>query len=426
MRDKQTQIAKSIESIVGAGHIAENSALKIDGLSPSFLARPASAEEVVACLKACSQLDAAVVPAGRMTWLECGNPLRRGEVILSLDRMSRVVDYSAPDLTATVEAGVTLAGFNAMTSRERQWLPLDPPGFKIASLGAVAACNSSGALRLGFGTPRDYVLGLKLAHADGTESKSGGRVVKNVAGYDLNKLYVGSYGSLAIITELTFKLRPLPERSTTVMITARYRGPLFQLARQVLASELQPASVVLTHRLSSPQIESWPEDALLIRSVESHAAVEHQVSSINRLASDNYETTLLSDAEAQAVWAEVADFDERAVRVRFSVPLSAVPAEFEKAFLAHLECAASADIGTGIIRVAFDADERSVATQINHLRSNATSSGGTLVIEKAPIEVRRVADAWGDVGSISPLMRSIKERFDSQSLLNPGKFVLGL
>lgn len=146
--------------------------------------------------------------------------------------MCRVIDYSPADLTATVEAGLLLTDFNEVTKKERQWLPLDPPGFKSASLGAVAACNSSGALRLGFGTPRDYVIGLKLAHIDGTESKSGGRVVKNVAGYDLNKLYVGSYGTLAVMTELTFKLRPLAERSSTLMITSRYRGPLFLLARR--------------------------------------------------------------------------------------------------------------------------------------------------------------------------------------------------
>jgi glycolate oxidase FAD binding subunit len=158
-------------------------------------------------MRVCSEANAGVVP-GRMTWLDWGNPLRRVDVVLSLDRMQRIIDYSPPDLTATVEAGVTLADFNEVTVRERQWLPLDPPGLRQASLGAIASHNSSGALRLGYGTPRDYVIGLKLVHADGTESKSGGKVVKNVAGYDMNKLYVGSYGTLAIITELTFKLRP--------------------------------------------------------------------------------------------------------------------------------------------------------------------------------------------------------------------------
>lgn len=425
MRDKHAEIVKALQSIVGPEHITANTSLKVDGLTPKLLARPASAEEVVACLKVCSEHAAAVIPAGRMNWLDCGNPLRRAEVILGLDRMCRIIDYSAADLTATVEAGLSLTELNEVTMKQRQWLPLDPPGFTSASVGAVAACNSSGALRLGYGTPRDFVIGLKLAHADGGESKSGGRVVKNVAGYDLNKLYVGSYGTLAVITELTFKLRPLAQRSATLMITSRYRGPLFLFARKLLASELQPASVILTRRLSRADIQ-LPDDALLVRFIDSEAAVEHQLSSVRESISDDLEIRQLTEAEASAVWPEVADFGQHSIRVRFSLPLSAVPAEFEKAFLAHLECVACADIGVGIIRVGFDTDERAVVAQIKKLRSSAVAAGGSLVIEKAPAEVRLKADAWGEVGPAAPLMRSLKDKFDPRSLLNPGKFVAGI
>jgi glycolate dehydrogenase FAD-binding subunit len=425
MTDEQS-LARSIASIVGADHSSANPELKIDGLSPALLVRPASAEEAAACMKVCSESNAAVVPAGQMSWLECGNPLERADVVLSLERMRRIIDYSPPDLTATVEAGLTLSEFNAATGRERQWLPLDPPGFKQASLGAIAACNSSGALRLGFGTPRDYVIGLKLVHADGTESKSGGKVVKNVAGYDMNKLYTGSYGTLAIITELTFKLRPVPDFNSTILITSQSRDLLFQLAKQVRASELQPASVVLTRRLSGSFASTWPHDALLIRFIDSEAAVKHQVNWVKEAIDQNYNATVLNENQAAAVWAEVADFDQRANRVRLSVPLSETPAEFEKALLAHVDCVAVADIGAGMIRLAFNSPEGSAVDQINRLRASVAVVNGTLVIEKAPVKVRRSADAWGDVGSAAALTRSIKTRFDPQSLLNPGKFVLGL
>jgi glycolate oxidase FAD binding subunit len=361
-----------------------------------------------------------------MTWLEYGNPLNRVDLVLSLERMRRIIDYSPPDLTATVEAGLMLSEFNTVTGRERQWLPLDPPGFKCASLGAITACNSSGALRLGFGAPRDYVIGLKLVHADGTESKAGGKVVKNVAGYDMNKLYAGSYGTLAIITEITFKLRPQPERSATIMIASKYRGPLFQLAKRVLASELQPASVVLTHQLLESKAPAWPGDVLLIRFIDSELGVEHQVDWVTKAITEDYDATVLSESEADAVWAEVADFNQRGIRVRLSAPLSAVPAEFEKAFLAHLDCVAVADIGAGIIRLGFDADGESAVDQIKRLRASAADAGGALVIERAPSDIREGADAWGDVGSTASLMRSIKAKFDPQSLLNPGKFVLKL
>lgn len=419
-------LAASITSIVGADHITREPELTIDGVKPGLVARPASTEEVAACMRVCLEAGAAVVPAGRMTWLDWGNPPSRADMVLSLDRMRRVIDYSPPDLTATVEAGLMLSEFNTVTVSERQWLPLDPPGFRSGTLGAIAACNSSGALRLGFGTPRDYVIGLRLVHADGTESKSGGKVVKNVAGYDMNKLYVGSYGTLAIITELTFKLRPLADRSLTMVITSASRAPLFQLAKRVLAAELQPASVILTRRLFEPPASIATDDALLIRFIDSKASVEHQIEWVMQAIGEDNKATILNENEADAIWAQVADFDRRAIRVRLSVPLSAVPAEFEKAFLAHSDCVAAADIGTGIIRLEFDGNEGSVVDEIKRLRATVAAVNGTLVIERASTQVKRDADAWGDVGSTAELMRAIKGRFDPQSLLNPGKFVLGL
>lgn len=426
MIERHTELVRSIQLIVGDDNIIEEPVLHIDGSRPTLIARPGSAREVAECLQVCSQATAAVVPAGRMTWLECGNPIKCVDVVISLERMRRIVQFSPPDLTATVEAGVTLNDFSAVSMRERQWLPFDPPGFGSASLGAIAACNSSGALRLGFGTPRDYVIGLKLAHADGTESKCGGQVVKNVAGYDMNKLYVGSYGTLAIITELTFKLRPLAERISTMMVSSRSRRQLFDLARRVLASELQPASVVFARRLSVSLTTDWPEEALLIRFINSEGAVEHQVDWVTRTLDETSFATVLTPGDADAVWAQVADFDQQEdIRVRLSVPLSAIPSEFEKTVLTHLECVATADIGAGIIRMAFDGDARSAVDQIKRLRASAAAADGSLVIERAPVEVRREVDAWGDAGSTAGLMRAIKARFDPKGLLNPGKFVSG-
>jgi len=424
MSDERRRFQTSIESIVGSAHVTEQTALQIDGLIPRLIVHPGSADEVAACLRVCSDEDAAVVPAGRMSWLESGNQLKRCDVALSLDRMQNAIEYSPPDLIVTVQAGLTLCQLNAMSKGERQWLPLDPPGFEVASLGAIASCNSSGALRLGFGTPRDYVIGLKLAHVDGTQSKCGGRVVKNVAGYDMNKLYVGSFGTLAVMTELTFKLRPLPERTATVMITSKYRGPLFKLAKEILGPDFQPASVVLTRRLGVSNGANWPDDALLIRFVDSETAVNVQLGQISELVGDDCKVREVDEAEAFTVWKAVADFDSHEVQLRLSVLLSAVPAEFEKALLLQFECVATADIGAGIIRMAFDANHRNAVDLIKKLRR--TTSTGSVFVEKAPVEVRREVDAWSDVGSTAELMRSIKNSFDPHSILNPGKFIYGL
>ena len=423
MTDKRS-LAASITSIIGAAHVIENSELKIDELSPGVIIRPGSSEEVSACMRVCAEHDAAVVPAGRMTWLECGNPLRRVDVVLSLDRMRRILEYSPPDLTATVQSGATLTAFNMSTAPERQWLPLDPPGFKDASLGAIGACNSSGALRFGFGTPRDYVIGLKLVHPDGTESKSGGKVVKNVAGYDLNKLYIGSYGTLAIITELTFKLRPLPDSSSTVLITSQDRPALFQFAKQLLSAGLQPASMFLTHRLFKSSPSNWPDDVLLTRFIDNEAAVEHQVGWVVKAVDRNSRAIKPGDDQAAEAWADIADFNAPLV-IRLSVPIAAVQEVFEKTLSDQAGCVAAADIGTGIIRLALDT-HGSAVEKVDQLRARAAAAGGTAMIEKAPTAVRLAADAWGSVGSTAEIMRSVKARFDPQSMLNPGKFVLGL
>jgi glycolate oxidase FAD binding subunit len=427
MSDRQSEIFRSIESVLGCENVTQSPQLNIDGLAPSVLAFPGSAREVVECLRICSSLSAVVIPAGSMSWLECGNPVRLADVVLSLRRMTRVIDYSPPDLTATVEAGLTLGVFNELTKHERQWLPLDPPGASAASLGAIAACNSSGALRLGFGTPRDYVIGLKLAHADGNESKCGGRVVKNVAGYDMNKLYVGSYGTLAVITELTFKLRPLPESDVTLVVSARSEASLLDFANRVLAAELQPASVFLTKRLVDDLIESMEEaDALLIRFIDNEAAVNHQLDWVKR-ATDHLELKLmlLTDDQGEPIWRRVADLDRRAANaVRISVPVSTVESVLAK--LAPAGCAAAIDLGLGIIRIAFDEDERKAAETIKRWRFHVAGSGGTLFVERASSALRQEVDAWGDAGLASSLMKSIKTKFDPESLLNPGRLVAGI
>jgi glycolate oxidase FAD binding subunit len=271
------------------------------------------------------------------------------------------------------------------------------------------------------------VIGLKLAHADGNESKCGGRVVKNVAGYDMNKLYVGSFGTLAVITELTFKLRPLPESDVTLVVSARSEASLLDFARRVLASELQPASVFLTKRLVDDLIESREEDALLIRFIDNEAAVNHQVDWVNRATDDDFEVklTLLTDDQGEPIWRRIADLDRRAANaVRISVPVSTVESLLAK--LAPAGCAAAVDLGLGIIRIAFDEDERNTADTIRRWRFDAAGLGGTLFVERASSAVRQEVDAWGDAGPVSSLMKTIKTKFDPESILNPGRFVAGI
>lgn len=426
MSVRTPDLFKSIESVVGSDNVTQTPSLNLEGIAPSVLALPGCAQEVTECLRISSSLRATVIPAGSMSWLDCGNPVRSADMILSLARMIGVADYSPPDLTATVQAGLLLRGLNALTRRESQWLPLDPPGSSVASLGAIAACNSSGPLRLGFGTPRDYVIGLKLAHADGTESKCGGRVVKNVAGYDMNKLYVGSYGTLAVITELTFKLRPLPDGKATVVLTARNHASLEDFAYRVIASELQPASVFLMKQLvtnsSLPRAET---ERLLIRFIDQDTAVCHQVDWIRHEIGDDFNVSVLLADDDESLWQQVADIDQGAVNaIRISVPVSTICTTLRRLPIAG--CTAAVDFGLGIIRVVFDEDGKKSVERIRQMRSLAAESGGTLFVERASPGVKQEVDAWGDMHSADDLMRSVKAKFDPESVLNPGRFVAGI
>ena len=421
-----SSLAKSLESIIGRDHVTVEPSLIIDGLNPTLIIKPGSASEVVECLAVCSDADRAIVPAGLMTWLEGGNPLRRADVVLSLERMTRIIEYSPPDLTAVVEAGVTIGEFNSAAGSENQWLPLDPPGASSASLGAIAACASSGPLRFGFGTPRDYVIGLRLAHAGGIESKSGGKVVKNVAGYDMNKLYVGSYGTLAVITELTVKLRPVPEGDRTVLVTSTNEDSLQEIGLNLLTSEAQPASLFFTRGINFSLAETEGRSALIVRFLDSEQAVSHQANLLGQLVGSRGIAITLDEAEAGQVWKTVADCDRLSANsLKLSVPLSKT-IHFLGKTLSETDGVIAADLGTGIIRMGFNADDRTVIEIIRRLRAEAVTVGGSLFVERAATVVRREADAWGGIGATGAIMRSIKARFDPKALLNPGRFVSGI
>ncbi len=416
----------ALTSVVGQSNVAENASLTIDGVQPAIIVNPASATEVAACLKVCAAAKATIIPAGAGTWLECGNPVRQADVLLRLERLSRVLEYSPPDLTITVEAGITLSAFNDVVRRERQWLPLDPAGGRCASLGAIVACASSGALRCGFGTPRDYIIGLKLAHADGTESRSGGKVVKNVAGYDLNKLYIGSYGTLALITELTLKLRPLPESAVTLLAASPEPSPLVRLAKQALKTAVLPASLILCKGVVSDRLApASREYVLAIRFVDSEAAVRHQVEQVLQIAEADLLTQTIEGQEADAVWDDINDMDALGVNaLRVSVPLAQTEAAFT--LLMQETARITADFGVGILRASFAAHDEGAIATINKLRTVMATLGGSLMIECAPTAVRKAADAWGEVGATADLMRAVKTAFDPLALLNPGRFVSGI
>jgi FAD/FMN-containing dehydrogenase len=247
----------SLGQIVGEDHVSSQ--------NETTIVSPGSSEEIAEVLKLASREGWRVLPAGGMTWLKS-----KGDLIVSTSRLNQIIEHEPADLIAVAQAGVKLTDFNAKLAENGQWLPLDPPDDGRATIGGVVATGIGGPQQFGYGRPRHSVIGMKVVLADGSLIKAGGRVVKNVAGYDLCKLFTGSLGSLGIITEVNFKLRPRPAREATVIArgTADY---LRAGARMIIEKRLFPVAV---------EIDG---DMLLVRFAGNEKAVAFQVEQAHAL-----------------------------------------------------------------------------------------------------------------------------------------------
>jgi len=216
----------------------------VDGLVPHIRCAPEDTSQLSAALRICGESGAAVIPWGGGTAMHWGNPPTHADVVVSLEHLNRLVEHDDANLTATVQAGMCVAPLQDLLAARRQFLAIDPPDPRHATIGGTVAANINGPRRLAYGGVRDLVIGMKMVLASGEQIKAGGKVVKNVAGYDMCKLFVGSLGTLGIITEVTFKMAPLPETFGTIMA----RGSLAQAAQLIdalLASTLTPAAVTV-------------------------------------------------------------------------------------------------------------------------------------------------------------------------------------
>ncbi|MDD9948436.1 MAG: FAD-binding oxidoreductase, partial [candidate division Zixibacteria bacterium] len=213
----------------------------VEGVVPSAVVAPGSVESLAATVQMASELGYAVIPRGGGTKMDFGHPPSRADIVVSLERLNRIVAHEPADQTAAVEAGITMAGLQAGLGERGQYLPLDPPHGDAGTLGGALATNASGVLRTTFGTARDLVIGARVVQADGTVVRSGGQVVKNVAGYDLNKMYIGSLGTLGILAEVNLKLQPLPAAGRLLIGTMAGIGEAAECAFRVMDSEVMPS-----------------------------------------------------------------------------------------------------------------------------------------------------------------------------------------
>ncbi|MBI3998279.1 MAG: FAD-binding oxidoreductase [Armatimonadetes bacterium] len=424
-----------LEALLGADAVAaaDPGRWAVDGMTARLVARPADAEQIAATLRLCAEHRAAVIPWGSGTAMEIGNPGRAADVILLTERLSRLIDHDHANLTVTAEAGITLGALARVLAARGQHLPLEPPRAEEATAGGAAAVALSGPRRMAFGAARDLVIGMRAALADGSVIKWGGKTVKNVAGYDMCKLFVGSMGSLGMLTELTLKVFPLPEATRTIVTWARDVSAATALAARVMASPLLPTAITQVNPTAGAMLGRRMA-GVLVRAEGIEAAVDRHQRDVQSWASqEGLETELLAGEREREAWQVIRDFGWRGdggggagdLAVRITVTAGRIAAVVNELQAMLPAAGVVAHVTAGVIWVAFDSAAGTSAL-LASLRDLTRRHDGHLLLARAPRALKVAGDVWFPAPQALALMRGLKQAFDPHQILNPGRFVAGL
>lgn len=438
---------------VSAGEVRTDAAagerFRVDGAMPAAVAEPADTRELIEIIRWARANRAALLPVTSGAYLPLGNPPRALDVAVSLARLNRVLHYDPGDLTLSVEPGIPLAQVQELLGKDGLVLPADPPYAEQAAIGGLLAANASGPLRYAYGTWRDFVLGMKFVTGEGKLVKSGGRVVKNVAGYDLSKLMIGSLGTLAVLTEISFKVFPRPPAQATFVTAFAEMGMALEMRSRMVQSVWQPRAIELLSPEMAGLLSTQPLSPRHWSLVTSIGGVEpvirryqNDFSFLGREMKAAQFDVLRGQDESMA-WRALRAPVERAraatpaaTVVKAALPLTQVGTFLHKAGAVaasyKLPAAASAHAGSGIAYVYLLPPEGTpdsarglaqAATEMIHAGNNL---GGRVTLPWCPADVKQEVNVWGPLRDDFPLMQKLKVQFDPEGILNPGRFVGGL
>ena len=453
-------LATALASVVGSAHLLTDAAVAayaIDGVLPAMVVLPADEVQIAAVLRLASEYQATVFPRGGGSHTFMGQTPSRVDLVLSMQGLQRQLAYEPADLTMTVQAGMRFVELQRMLGDRGQFLALDPPVTATTTIGGVVATNVSGPRRFLYGTARDVLLGVAVMTIDGKRTKAGGRVVKNVTGYDLNKLYIGSLGTLAIIVELTCKLHPLPPGELTLGIGCAGEADLAPMLQTLLQLPLRLNSLELLNAAACETLATHAALSLvetgymLIARVEGTPAVTQ--SQAQRLTEALRHVPLTRPAsvhawsavEQERLWSTLGALTRGAsdpdaapdcMVVQVSLLLSALPAFCqdvqETAARFDSPWSLIAHAGSGIAYVCIPVpnpeapDVERLLASLQALEGCVARCQGRRVVARAPVAVKQQCQVWGPPGDDVALMRAIKASFDPQHRLNPGRFLGGI
>jgi glycolate oxidase FAD binding subunit len=413
----------------------------VDGILPRAIVTPSTVEDAAQVVAQVHEQHLTVLPRGGGSHMNLGGLADWIDILLTTHRLTRLLEHEGPDLTCHVEAGITLGALQTQLVTKGQRLALDPPEAEETTIGGMLATNASGPKRLRYGTARDMIIGLRVIQANGEIARSGGRVVKNVAGYDLNKLYIGSLGTLGIIVEANFKLQPIPPAERTLLLTFANVEDAMHTVIAITGSLLTPSSLELLDAGAASDMTDLfglhlPANGytLAVDFEGNITTIERQIDE-TRLLARQHNALMGNDLNGEdqtRFWDAVRTHTQGSLTCKVSLPVSQVAhylQQLERICRSHdIEAATIAHAGNGILYIELrpsDAISRMVEA-IAELRAQAQATRGSLVAERCPVELKRRISVWGEPGNNFQMMRQLKQQFDPQGTFVSGRFLGGL
>ncbi|MDJ0580335.1 FAD-binding oxidoreductase [Crocosphaera sp.] len=394
---------------------------------PKYLLTPSDIKSLSHTVRIASKNKWSILPCGNGTKLSWGGVVSDTNLIISTQKLNQVIDHAVSDLTITVEAGIKLGDLQAILGHHNQFLPIDPAYPQDATIGGILATADTGSWRQRYGGIRDLVLGLSFVRWDGEIAKAGGKVVKNVAGYDLMKLFTGSYGTLGIISTVTFRLYPIPEASGTLVMSGEAEN-ISKMAQTFLQSGLQPTAAEMLSPSVVKSLELGEKMGLMVRFQSIPESINEQSQQVQAIAEKlNIKTLFCQDEIEENLWQRLQEI----IRVNNTnstitgkigiIPNRAVNWLMQLNDLTPEKAWAMINLSSGIGEFRLDI-EPSLGI-LKQLRSLAQENRGFLTILEANKAIKKQFEPWGYPGNALPLMKQIKTQFDPHNLFSPSRFV---
>ncbi|GAB4341062.1 MAG: FAD-binding oxidoreductase [Leptolyngbyaceae cyanobacterium] len=470
---QQTEILQALERVVGASGVSSGETLEFlqpevlqaaiaPGESIAAIVSPATPEELADVVTTTHHHGWRLIPCGsgsKLHWgglvgkgsgigdqgsgirdqglgLEIQNPKSKIQnpsplLLLTTYRLNRLIEHAVGDLTVTVEAGMKFSDLQGILAKAGQFLAIDPAYPDQATIGGIVATADTGSLRQRYQSVRDMLLGISFVRADGELAKAGGRVVKNVAGYDLMKLLTGSYGTLGIITQVTFRVYPLPEASQTIVLSGS-EDRIAQATKTLLSSALTPASADLFSATVVQDLGWGTGTGLAVRFQSIELSVKEQINRVKEVGQVlGLSHVTFAEAEDRLLWERLRERmtiapQNSAITCKIGIRPSAAIGLFQhldQLFQSSSFCQIHAGSGLGRLLLK---DATIQPTTLMKIRTYCQTNGGFLTILQAPTAFKQAIEVWGYAGNALQVMQKIKHQFDPQHLLNPGRFVNGI